>query len=624
MNIKLQMVRAFENQISAIDSEILDLELSPIKMQISEYSEWFDIIIKDDVVAATEFLRDKPETEKSHLLNGCCFDYDIPVSIEENKEKLNVVEKCLTRVNMPFHIAISFCSKEIAGLFLENDADVLQRNEYGNVLHAGITVAFAQLMSQVEISKMIKWLIGQLDLRTVKALLLQENTDGLRPLEYAAQQGCLHLMNLILEIKGQTENETSCALILYELHDVTEYELGDRYYKSPLKMIANLDKSLLNDPESCHVLSNPAISKWIQCKISSNVIPIIILFLLRLCPILLSMVLTVNVDDFLDSHVNSTETFRNCQALMHIQWEGGTSFWLHIKIMLILLCHMVIRILGDLIPHYRKQNHFQYNLKGKKKVLSSTPFYRTVFMILAFLVTLVSFITTTKLYQIYEPVQIFRNIAINITPILCLFTICNFLQLIDFLGPSVISIQGLVIDVSEFMLLYLLVMVPFIFIFQLLVFYYSKQGCVESFSSVFMTSYTLFRMMINQFDVTTVEMRSPHENAVLYMLHVLYIVMVAIMLLNFLIAMMSNSASKISQHQKLILKVNQLSLVIMVEDLMQLFAKKAKKYFKRGFHRREGGIYLKYIECRYSRLLIDEPDDDNCCSEVSSSICTSV
>ena len=78
-----------------------------------------------------------------------------------------------------------------------------------------------------------------------------------------------------------------------------------------------------------------------------------------------------------------------------------------------------------------------------------------------------------------------------------------------------------------------------------------------------------------------------------YILHVLYVFMVSVLLLNFLIAIFSDSVNNVNQNHDVIYDIQKLSIVLAVEERVQRLLRKWYIYHsKKSFVWQNGKIYL--------------------------------
>lgn len=83
------------------------------------------------------------------------------------------------------------------------------------------------------------------------------------------------------------------------------------------------------------------------------------------------------------------------------------------------------------------------------------------------------------------------------------------------------------------------------------------------------------------------------DTSTLYILHVVYVFVIAILLVNFLIALLSTSAGRVQEHEDVILMVQRLSVVGALEQrLRRLFSCYYNRVNKWLYHEERGKLYL--------------------------------
>lgn len=589
-----ESLRKIKSQLSIASSHLS----SPEQISARRYQEWFDILVRDDARTAEILLNTITKEERELLLTS---DFDF-----EDTEGFGIQEENMEKVTLPFHVAIGCCSRKVAEVMLTFGADVLARNNAGNnILHSCVITAFNRPETEEDLCETIKWLLKQVNSDTIPKLLFTENDAGLRPVEFAAQQGCLKIMMTLFYTRGHISDENVLGLGTYRLHDITEYETGERCQVSPLHMLTFLDMKKLQDPSTSEVILGPFISGWINKKVHCN-LPLIALWgLSRFVFIFLYIVLDLDIG-WLEKINGNRSTDLICPELAYVNMgpEGN----LVLSIILIAYCSAMTCIYVFETIHYRKL-YFKTrtrNLNGRKSLISNMVFYGLVH---ALLVIVIMFACVQSMDLVVTNFQ-FNNVSFLLTdiarsfiPVLCLWSICFFLQLSPTIGASIISIQGMLIDLARFMLLFVIVMIPFVHVFEQFTLANSIKGCVQEFSSPYMTSYTLFRTMLNIFDPSGMEV---NNIGVLYVLHVLFTFMVGVLLINFLIAMMSKKAAEIADGERVITKINQLALITMLEDRLLLSSRIGlwlfRKLRKHAFYCEEDKVFLKSVSCRFTEM----------------------
>ena len=90
---------------------------------------------------------------------------------------------------------------------------------------------------------------------------------------------------------------------------------------------------------------------------------------------------------------------------------------------------------------------------------------------------------------------------------------------------------------------------------------------------------------------------SKYENADLAILHVAYVIVVTILLINFLIALMSNSVAEVAENRSFVMLLQRLSAALLVERrvvAMKFLNRLIKWQQSHYFVRQNGRVY---IEC---------------------------
>lgn len=568
-------------------------------LDIAKHQEWFDVIISDDVEKAESIFSSVSQTEIHRLIN---VEFDF-----ESDPLTTVAINNKFRILIPFHIAMAFCAKGVVKLFLTNGAEIHNQDQYKrNVLHSCIILAISLPSLETQITEIIMWFAKEVGDEDWQALLYQENEDGLRPLECAAQQGCLKIMKTLLESPGHCFSQKISGMGLFRKHDVTDYEIGTRHGKSPLHMIAFLDESKLQDSDTAKVLLSPLIKCWIDSKIQSNLVLIIAWVFMRFSFMIAYFMLDVDVGWIKRAFGNASESLI-CPELDDVDLEEyDRRFFtatLFIFAFLVLVLDVVDLISWRIRKHYLKN----YNFNGKKTLINNTTFFLANNLILTLVVTFcVAFYMVSNIFTDWEPGKvfaIFTDIARGLVPVLCLWYVAYFMQLIPYIGFSIINVQQMVAEMMKFLLIFIMCIVPFVHVFESFIMANSKSGCVSEFNSPQMSAYTLFRTMLGQYDLSTLDVGNI---GVVYVFHMMYTFLVGIVMLNFLIAIMSSTAAVLSENQSVILTVNQLAVAVRLEERIFWYSKFLyQKMRKLGFHCENDQVYITSIASRKEELFKD-------------------
>ena len=526
----------------ATDSEVT-------KIPISQFQKYYDALFLDDADVVKDII--KAQKDPSFLLNS---EFDFQHSAADVSRKVK-------RVYLPLHIAVANGSCKVAEAMLAHGANSESQDVHGrNILHNLVTMTTYVKYAQEEMAcSMVPWLIEKFGIDVVYKWSRQENKDGLRPLEYATQQNALKLMKTMLETKGLyvhgdvTKGDTHFLDL-----DVTEYETSERHSKSPLNMLAYLDSNKMGHPETSKVILSPVISSWISAKKRTDTIPLIIWILFRLFVFSVFMIVDVDVRYLKDLH-GENASYYICEDLGHVSLDKTSKTLL----ILIILFGMAVSFILHMISLIRDKKQglglMKHNIFGRKAIASNQFFYQVVEITYCLVLAgVVGIIFDIQANGLSEARILISDMLRLFMPLLIIWLLIYFLQLVPYLDSFIISIQGMLGDTARFFILFLLILLPFAHSFETFILNNSEEGCIADFDSILSTSYTLFKMMLNMHDL------SQHQIAhigLLYMMHVVFVFIVAVLLLNFLIAIMASSASQIENNVKVSLAINQISIL---------------------------------------------------------------
>ena len=153
---------------------------------------------------------------------------------------------------------------------IHNDVDVcLVKTGSYNVIHCLVYVAFYQPHNEEAVVNTYHSLCRMLSKDVIRKLLHMEESNGLRPLEFAAHQGTLQLMSSIFETpEVYVVKEEIVGISVYRWYDVTEYEVLDvketRHSVSPLRFLSLIDEKLMDRPSTRDILFEGVFGAWIK------------------------------------------------------------------------------------------------------------------------------------------------------------------------------------------------------------------------------------------------------------------------------------------------------------------------------------------------------------------------
>lgn len=531
-------------------------------MKISNHQDYFDAIITNDPAKLRAVFSPETQLGVERLMNSE-FDFEQDDCAEFIKSKH--YEPVL-----PLHVALCACADDVIDVLLEFKAQVFLTDASGNnALHSLITFVFYKPEMEKQACAAYATLSGCLGEDKMAELLSTKNRDGFRPVEFAAQQGTLLLLEAMLLTPGLYLKERwKKGLSQYTFVDVTEYESGSRHDKSPLMLLAHLARCKLGDRSSARVIQSPLFSAWIDAKMAINKHVIIAWVIFRV--LFLSLLLIIDYDStsvrsLIRETANVTMEAVLCKEFRKMRYseqQRHAMVWLLFALANIILLYDVIEVVYIIAT---KRYRILYNLNGLKRLVINSVFYRGCQFVTMLLITANisgNIATHNNLHRTgSEVLQVVVYLRI-LLPITISWSLFFFLQTAPWIGDSIISIQGMVKDIARFIVLLFIFMIPFMHIFYLGTALTSNEGCIEDFKSVARSFYTLFRISLNMVDITSYDLQFADA---FYLMHVIFVYIVGIVLLNFLIAVMSNIQSQLEANRRMLSTLNKLSVACYAE-----------------------------------------------------------
>ena len=220
---------------------------------------WFEAIKNDDDAAVKCVLKSPiSDVEKDKFLNGkfqLC--EDVSISTAGMQE----------RFTRPFILAAVFGSLRVCDVMIQNGVDVFSKEaKKCNVFHCLVRAALFNRKQEAYIVSTFQKLCRILPNTVLFDLLKEEQENGLRPLEFAAQQRMFKLMSVILDVPNMILiKEEIIGISVYRWYDVTEYlfpKPNSRHLVSPLAFLAKIDKDDLHSKFIRTILSRGIMSIW--------------------------------------------------------------------------------------------------------------------------------------------------------------------------------------------------------------------------------------------------------------------------------------------------------------------------------------------------------------------------
>ncbi len=556
-------------------------------LRISSYGDWFDAIWNDDTESIRQQLNNSSSEQTDMLLNGY-FDYEDSNILTDKNSGSFCPEK-------PLCLAVSCFAFKVVQLFLQEKVDITQREQCGfNIFHCLVAPGLYDKDQETIMVQMYDHLESLLTIETLQILLYQEENIGLRPLEMSLHYGCYKMFKRIMETDSvYIKRREIHGSHIYTWYDITDYERfgkNSRRDRSPLLLLNLLEKENLSSSATMEVVTCNLITTWTKAKMSFNKPFIIIWFIIRLLFLMIFFLSTsdekvinpkyltgtevlsdelkpqTNTPAFTTTKTNtynflynsSVKGFKNnmtdlylCEnSLYFISYTPTFQLCLLAYVLANVLCFIMYDIFEYFISIRRGFiKKLKSTPKGPKHVMVSTTFHR----ICSFLFS-ITILTATF--------DRFGRVLHVLVYLVCMWPLLCFLELLPSIGYRVLLVQKALKDVLSFGFVLFVFILPYPHGF----FNILKGICgEESFSNIGVAMYSSFKIMLNMIDLEQYKSKEGVDLTALYFMHVFYVFLVVILLLNFLIAILSYTVSEVSENRSTITVLQKLSMLNVVE-----------------------------------------------------------
>ncbi|KAI0231208.1 hypothetical protein LSAT2_018440 [Lamellibrachia satsuma] len=567
-------------------------------LPVDVYQDWISAIVSDNADQVDTILTAADESQRHLLLNGS-FDYQDEEFVHHNPYRFS-------RPVKPLSLCALTGALRVMRVLVGHGVHMTFQDARGhNVVHQLIFVAFFDESYENCFIESYQEMMRLTDLQTKMRLLLMESNFGLRPLEAASQHGVLGFVQAIMETEGvYLSRQIVRGLSVYQWYDVTEYEsfdVGNRRWVSPVRFLMTLDERKLKHSYVKQVYFDKPFGTWVSNKVSVNRPVILVWALLRLAHITAYYALdmsivsptsatekTSNVSNIED--MSTTPEYRLCEFESPINLSKTPRRVLASYI----IVHSVMILLWDIVERWRTRkcplsSRMRKTIDGKrKKAVASSVFYVRCQQTLAVLFAIDA---TIKLAD-EESGWTVSGVRV-VCMALSTWSLLYFVQLLPSIGYFVVAIQQMVRQMFNFSVVYSIFFYAAFHAFFVTVNTSERQSCSGEFSNMSQGIYSTFAIMLNLVNPAQLGLRHPGW---FYVLHVVYMFNVAILLINFLIAIMSSALSEVALQRPIIERLQRLSIAIAIESRIdRLVAPYYCATQRRHFVYEDGRIYIVQV-----------------------------
>ena len=553
----------------------------------SEHDNWLTALMEDDVESVRLILA-RSRGHAMQLLEGWISDDSFWKcwSCKESKR-----DKVLS-VRRPLSMAAVCGSCQVIEELYKTGINILQVDSLGNnVIHSLIIRASRDMDNEIFYLNVFQRMVNIFDKEAVTRLLLSENSSGLRPAELAAFLQTFRLMNAVfltpgVYVKKQARSGTMCV----DYYDVTDYECtsGTRpMIKSPMFLLILLKSLKLRDDYTTKMLTTGLIGRWIETRKQVFVPFVFIWALLRLLIILLALI-PADLVDPVDDHIETCGlSFRTTPVVEHST---------HIVLVIMTTTALIFDVY-DLIKIQMMDTSWRkiyFPPKGER--ICRFYFYRAVQWILKLFIAITCINRLCwHFWGLKMPVYPAQLLFISIMAA-SVWSIRYFIQLSPVVGVYVMATQRMLCNLAKFGIIILLFYMPFAIVFPKFIVKTANGTCPHEFNSAISTFYTSFTTILNMNSFHAFETSSLES---LWLVHVLYITIVAILLLNFLIAIFSESYTEVANNPEVVSNIQWMSVIALIDFRMARFMRSLTERLKRNYFIYEGDrIYVKDFRLR--------------------------
>jgi hypothetical protein len=518
-------------------------------------------------------------------------------------------------------LAAMFNASDIVRFYFKTFPDkVLQTTDVGNanIIHALIFGSYLQVKKEEEYVKLYQVIMEYYQDHEQRRIILHgEIADGLRPLELASRLGQYRLVMAILETTGIYRLDESQAGPFQKVnYNMSDYQpLCSRYHLSPLvdllaitskELTAVAEAGLMRTPlfeslwKETYKRNRPFIIAWIVFRVcivcfmyltsdQSDELFLYIDYVLRTRDIDLSYLRTLkkgidtspqNITDLVFSSVYTQLSAKHAKVIscqyITLDLNEFVSRTEGVNIIPVPMIGVMFCVLGPLfgfdvcdvimtLVKYVRNGHYRRKFARKGGYVVSNVFYRisTSIMVGGYLM-IFSYGLALQYGAIKDALSFHAMTACSVlaygaAKVVTVWSILYFLQLLPGLGGFVIGFQRMMMALCQFLVVFCIIFGSFAFAFSDIL----RLDCTkDKFANKPQAFYSSFLMMLNMVNLSDYNIMTLY---LVQILHVAFIIIVTILLVNFLIALMANKHTEMTQYGDLIFQLYRLDVAMTVE-----------------------------------------------------------
>ena len=557
----------------------------------SRHDRWLTALMDNDVETVRSYLTQSDNGGRYVLMEGWISEgsvWDCWQCKESQEEKIMAVQRA-------WSLAAVCGSCEVIGELYQAGIDVLQADEFGNnVMHTIIIHASRHSDCEDRYLKVFNYISSLLPEQKFQELVLNQNTSGLRCVELAAYLQTFLLMNAIFDSPVYRKKHVQCGTLCVDYYDVTDYEghfASRSWTNSPLYLLAFLRNTKLQDTNTKKSLTSGVIGRWMTSR-KKVFLPIFaVLALMRLLIVFLI---------FFPARLYGPPNPESKVC--------GPIIWFSPKTQQATLIFLVLfkatSLLYELVVFMKWQRtdtswYKLYTLR-EGDVVARYYFHVSIHSLYSITILVLSLNRLSwhfwdKSMPVYP-----MNVLFICNVIGSIWSILYIIQLFPIIGKYVTATERMVISLAKFSFLVFAFIWPFAAIFPRFIASTENGICPQEFNSTTSLFYTSFLLIINMVDLRDFDATSEES---LWLLHVIYFVFIAVLLLNFLIAIFSDTYTEVAGNYSVVNTIQWMCVFASVDYRLPRFMCPIIMALKRKYFTVcEDRIYIRNFK---SRSIVD-------------------
>ena len=557
------------------------------EMYYTEHQDtWLDAIVADDADTVQEQLQPACGVERHLLLHGW-ISSDSFWSHWTDKE---AETQHIMTVQRPLSLAAVCESYRVISVFYKNGIDISQADKLGNnVIHTLVIHASRNECNESKYLEVFNNFVSLLPRKSLSKLLLAENMAGLRPIELAAQFQTFRLIEAIFKSPGPYfHKHAKSGTISINYYDVSDYECdvqGRPRAKSPMFLLTFLKCTKLKSEFTTKFLTEGLFGEWVEMR-KQIYLPFIIFW----AAIRLLIILIAFFPAGLTDSVAPESTLCGLSISIPEYIKTAACIFLMTVTLLFLLYDLYDVLRYYLSNHPWSKTYAQLNGHQVRRY----QFYRFQQLLLNLVILTscgnrISWHFSGNGLSVYPTQMLFVIIVAT-----SVWSMLYFAQLVPVIGRFVMATQRMFYNFGKFSVVMMIFVTPFVITFPKFILKNYNGTCPDEFSSGVSYWYTGFTTILNTDDFRS--FNAPSRES-LWLIHVTYVTIVAILMLNFLIAIFADSYRDLANNSEVIANLQWMTIMATIDSRMPPCMRPLVRWLKRRhFTYIDDRLYIKIFK----------------------------